>query len=39
MDPVIYTLLGLSYVVIFALGYAFRAHLSAQRRHYHKQVI
>ena len=39
MDLLIYTLLGLSYVVIFAFGYAFRAHLSAQRRHYHKQTV
>ena len=38
MDLLIYTLLGLSYVVTFALGYALRAHLSAHRRHYHKQI-
>ncbi len=39
MDLLIYTLLGFSYIVTFALGYAFRAHLSAQRRHYHKAVV
>jgi len=38
MDLLIYTLLGLSYVVTFALGYALRARLSAQRRHYRKHV-
>lgn len=34
MDLVVYTLLGLSYIVTFILGYATRSYISAHRRHY-----
>ena len=35
MNALALTLLGLSYVVIFILGYALRSYVSAHRRHYH----
>lgn len=36
MDIVVYTLLGLSYVVIFILGYATRDHILGHRRHHYR---
>lgn len=34
MDLLVYTLLGLSYIVTFVLGYALRGYISEHHRHY-----